>query len=236
MRVSESRKRLDQLYRRVVRNGLVGTLRRHGFRKEAGDYLHFVGQEVVCAVRPVRPPLWAKPGEVRFTTSCAVFVTAIEQLFPEGKGPTYHADSTISQIRPQVAEISGEDKGSSWCIREDASEDALSALERAISRVFEVHVLPWFGQFQTAKAVADYLASPEVGPGRIRLGYREIPQDARDLRNAAIAYFGAGEYKRAREMLDLAARTIDPATHLTVDLRERMERLIAQRQKKRFKS
>lgn len=233
MQVSESRKRLNRFYRRVVRKGVFETLRKHGFRNEHGCYLRFVGQEVVWSVRAVRPPSWAVPGETHFTMACAVFVTAVEQLFPEGGRVTYDPASILSQIRPEVDQISRNRGDNNWCVNENATEMDLIALENSLSRVFEHYVVPWFGQFQTAMAVADYLASPERGPGRTRIGYREIPQDARDLRNAAIAYFGAGEYLRAREMLDLAAKTIDPAPDLSAELRERMERLIAQREKLR---
>jgi hypothetical protein len=233
MPITEARKRMNRDYEWVIREGLTKCLLHHGFRRNRNLHWRDYDPTVTCEIWPARPTKWVEPNAVNFWFYCGISVKAYAELFPEyfpkgfvpGKAPMQLDVSPSMLTASHTAEFRFE---------AGASQEALAAVARSISRLFEEVVLPWYAQFKSAKDVGDYLASPEKGPGRSPLPYRDIPQRAFDLRNAAIAYFGAGDYARAREMLGLAEATIDRhGRHATADLRQRIERLIAQRQQAR---
>lgn len=230
MAITEARKRMNEKYKWVVENGLWILLKTRGFKRKRFLYWRDLESGITHAVAPNRSPR-TESHEVNFTLDCGVTVHAFWDLYAEGKwSRTPSVNGSQLYVRP--AAISDFKLTHDWWrLDADASEQALASIAVEIRDAFAAYVLPWFDRFQTPRAVGDYLATREKGPGRNRMFYRDVPQAPFDLRKAAIAYFGAGDYGRAREMLDLATITIDRhGKGQTADLRDRMERLIAQRQ------
>jgi hypothetical protein len=227
MVISEERKRLNEKYKWVIREGVTKCLRRHGFARKGANYWRDHDPTVTCVIAAARPPYGSAPGRVEFWFRCGMSVKAYAEIFPEHRWWAEDPVKAPMQLDVYPGMLSKE--AAEYRIAAETSEEQLAALAQTITRHFETIVLPWYAQFRSALEVGDYLASPEKGPGRMPLSYREIPQQTHDLRDAAIAYFGAGAFDKARAVLDLCTRTIDPAPGYTADLRDHIERAIARR-------
>lgn len=233
MPVSEARKRMNANLKRLIGEGLTPSLRSQGFRRKGWDHWRDLASGVSYQVLVYRASHLQPADATEFYLDCSVSVHAYFDLFPE-HGAEFGLHKSPSGVYVRPKQLSSMRYLDPWSLPEGVSEDGFRAIAQNLTELAERYILPWFSQFQGPKDVGDYLASPEPGPGRHPLSYREIPQQAPDLRNAAIAYFGAGEYGRARQMLRLAETTIDRhGSHMTADLRERMERLIARWEKER---
>jgi len=214
---------IERLKRVLVRTKQI--LQSNGFKIRKFVYWRET-DEVIHAIAVRRSP-WTESSRIDFFLDCGVSVQAWRRLFPDWKWSPAPADP-LTQIYVRLREISAGQLDDGGEINNIDDEKRLEELSTKLAAAVERYLLPFFNRFQTAKQVADYLSAPESGPGKVRRGYREIPQDAGDLRHAAIAYTGAGEYARAFEMLELAETTIDRhGKGHTADLRKRIERYIA---------
>jgi hypothetical protein len=229
MPITEARKRMNENFMRLIKHGLTDCLRDHGFKRKDMTHWRDLDSGVTYVVLPFRPKETQPPDGTSFYIDCSIGVHASQELYPEHLRPRHTYNAQQLQFRP--GDVTNHKFGDHWLISADITKDQLQLEVTNLRRLFADHVIPWFERFQNPKDVGDYLASPEEGPGRRPVSYREIPQQALSLRNAAIAYFGAGEIDRAREMISLAEKTIDRhGRHLTTILRERIEQLVAQRQ------
>ncbi|MCW5772410.1 MAG: hypothetical protein KIT16_12285 [Rhodospirillaceae bacterium] len=224
--MSETRAILQKRYDFIFKCGIGAPLNQVGFARQGSRFVKWVGEDFCFIVSPYRNRI-SRPGKSRFSIACFVFVAAEWRIFSEQAwsverriGATI--DVNFNQISfprfPQWWELSATDPpGADQTTVED------------LRRIFESCVIPWFEQFRTLRDIGDYLSSPDYGPGRARYSYREIVQTARDLCKAAIAYWAAGDFERARRMLDLAERTVaNPQSRAsTAELRCRLERLMA---------
>jgi hypothetical protein len=231
MPISEARKRMNANFKRLIAEGLTPSLRSKGFRRKGWDHWRDLASGISYQVLVYRASHMQPANATEFYLDCMVGIHAYFDLFPERKAEfALHKSPSHIFVRPK--QLSSMRYLDPWCLPENVSEDGLRTIARNLADLTNRYIVPWFGQFRGPKDVGDYLGSSEPGPGRHPLSYREVPQQAPDLRNAAIAYFGAGEYGRARQMLRLAETTIDRhGRHMTADLRERMERLIARWEK-----
>jgi len=226
--VNSERKALQLRYQRIRNLGLSEPLRKTGFGRRGGRFVRWIGDDLCHVVWPYRGKV-TLPGQSSFTVDCHVFVAATWKVYPE------YVLSVQRQlghtIKVRVSQIC-DDRGDKWWdLRSDDSpardDEIIADLRERVHRC----VLPWLGQFRSVRDIGDYLAAPERGPGRARFGYREIVQCPSDLRSAAIAYFAAGEFGLARQMVELAERTVNipVSAEMNADLRARLEKLIAEK-------
>jgi hypothetical protein len=226
MAMTETRKRLNRRYMWVVREGIAKCLRKHGFSRKNLRFWRDCDPTVAFAIYAGRDSPW-NPDTCSFGLDCGMVVRIVPTTFEQPPADWVPcAESAQIRVQPEVLarrslglEINAED-----------SDDDVAALAMTCTRLLEDVVLPWFSKFKTARDVGDYLTSEGERPGKIWFGWREIKHHPESLRNAAIAYFAAGDHDRALELLDLAAKTNDvPGLHLTLELRTRLARLIASR-------
>lgn len=208
-------------------------LKAAGYRKRGFRYIREVanGLRHVVEVERGRFP---GPDETEFTASCGAHLDVVWRLYPErfdvGKPQT-----SCCLVESRIGFLGSERLDTWWTIKIDDDEASLQRTVDSLQARIVDQVLPWLSQFGSAQAIGEYLFAPEKAPGRIRFPYREIVQGAHDLRNAAIAYFAAGNHPRAGELLDLAATTVGTvhSKKATAELRVRLEQLIVQQEKTR---
>lgn len=224
MATTETRKRLNRRFMWVVREGIAKCLRKHGFNSKNHAFWRDCDPTVAFAICVSRGPQW-NPDKCSFGMDCGMVVRIVPATF-EQPAADWIPCAASAQLRVQPPVLA---KGSPDLeIDAEDSDDDVAALAISCTRWLEDVVLPWFSKFKTARDVGDYLTSEGERPGKIWYGWREIKHHPISLRNAAIAYFAAGDQERALELLDLAANTNDvPGLHLTCELRERLTRLIA---------
>jgi hypothetical protein len=225
MAITEARKRLNRKFTWLVREGITKCLRKHGLNQKGRYYWRDCDTTVAFAIYVGKLPQW-DPDACTFSIYCGM-VAHVVPLIYEKLAPNWVPDAMVGQITARPAELTPT-VGPHFVIKSAASDDDLAAMAESITRLLEDVVLPWYSKFKTARDVGDYLTSHGERPGKIWFGYREIKHHPESLRQAAIAYFGAGDHERALAMLDLAAKTNDrPGLDHTHDLRKRLTRLIA---------
>ncbi len=225
--MTETRKRLNRRFMWVVREGIAKCLRKRGFSRKNLYFWRDCDPTVAFAIYVSRGPQW-NPNKCTFNLDCGMVVRIVPTTL-EQPAADWIPCAASAQIRVHPAVLT---RGSSNLeINAEDSDDDVAALAMTCTRLLEDVVLPWFSKFKTARDVGDYLMSEGERPGKIWFGWREIKHHPASLRNAAIAYFAAGDHDRALELLDLAALTNDvPGLHLTLELRKRLARLIASRE------
>jgi len=226
--VSSDRKALQLRYNRICNLGLSEPLRKAGFKRKGRSFVKWVGESFCYVVWPYRSKT-TLPDQSSFTVDCHVFVAATWLVYPDYElGRRRLLGHTI---KVRVSEICGDRGDKWWGLHSDDPPARDGEIAADLSERVHRCVLPWFGQFRSARDIGDYLSAPERGPGRARFGYREIVQCPGDLRSAAIAYFAAGEFDLARRMLALAERTVNipVSAETNADLKARLEKLIAEK-------
>ncbi len=233
--MTEVRRQLLEKLRRVFAIGVDRPLKAAGYRKQAFRYSRTIADGLLHLVEVERGRFPA-PDETEFTAICGAYLTLVWSVYPDSFDIGKPRESCCL-VRSRIGFLGPERLDTWWSIKVKDSEATLERMAHDLHRRFDDQVLPWLSKFDSAKAIGDYLVAPEKAPGRIRYPYREIVQGAHDLRNAAIAYFAGGDYTRAREILDLAAKTVGVATSqkATAELRARLEQLIAEPREERAK-
>lgn len=230
MATTETRKRLNRRFMWVVREGIAKCLRKRGFNRKNLAFWRDCDPTVAFAIYVSRPPQW-NPDQCSFDLDCGMVVRIVPTTF-EQPSADWIPRAESAQIRVHPAVLAK--RNSNLEINAGDSDDDVAALATTCTRLLEDVVLPWFSKFKTARDVGDYLTSEGERPGKIWYGWREIKHHPESLRNAAIAYFAAGDHERALELLDLAAKTNDvPGLHFTLELRRRLTRLIERRRSAR---
>jgi len=227
--MTEPWRALQARYKAILASGVDPPLRRAGFGKSGSYYRQWVGGDLCRIIHADRPKIRV-PGHTSFVFDCRFFLAAMWEIFQEGPWNRAKPEGAgILDVR--IGYLCPEKRDLWWDLRPDDSEDHDARVADDLRRRLQEYVLPWFDLFQRPKDIGDYLSAPEPGPGRYRYGYREIVQDAANLRGAAIAYYAAHEFSLARRMLDLADRTVNvpQSTASNADLRRRLENLMAEK-------
>jgi len=215
--------------------GVDRPLKAAGYRKRGLRHIREVanGLRHVVEIQRGRFPA---PDEIEFTASCGAHLDVVWLIYP-GRFDVGKPQVSCCLVQSRIGFLGLENLDTWWTIKIRDDETSLQLVIDDFKARMDDQVLPWLSQFDSAQAIGEYLFAPEKAPGRIRYPYREIVQGAHDLRNAAIAYFAAGDCVRATALLDLAATTVGTARskEMTSEVRERIERLIAQRQAHRAK-
>lgn len=227
MPVSEARKRMNKTFKRLIDQGVAKCLRARNFDRKGSNFCHDLETGVVHVVDIFRPT-WNQPvNGTNFHVECGVCIRAYFEIFPDHVG-LKRGRMIPREVRVRLNDLVKERMLDPLFLPESICEEDLLVFVSYLATTFENNVIPWFARFDSPLAVGDFLSSTEAAPGHHVIRYREIVQTPHDLRNAAIAYCAAGEFERARHMLDLADKTIDRSgRHLTMELHERIERLIA---------
>jgi uncharacterized protein DUF4304 len=218
---------MNKTFRRLIDQGVAKCLRARGFERKGTQFWRDLDTGVVHVVDVFRPS-WNQPANgTDFHIECGVCIAAYLEIFPDHRG-IKSAREAPRQVRVRLPELVQERILDPLFLPGSISEEDFLRFVSRLATIFERNVIPWFARFGTPSAVGDFLSSTENAPGHYVIRYRNIVQHPDDLRKAAIAYFAAAEYERARHMLDLADTTIDRSgRHATTELRERIERLIA---------
>lgn len=228
--MKETRRLLLEKLKRVLAMSVDRPLKAAGYRKRGFRYIRNVanGLRHVIDVERGRFPA---PDETKFTASCGAHLELVWRIYPDrfdfGKPQV-----SCCLVESRIGFLGSERLDTWWTIKIGDDETSLQRMVDDVHTRIVDQVLPWLSQFNSAQAIGEYLVAPDKAPGRIRYSYREIVQDAGDLRNAAIAYFGAGNHLRASELLDLAATTVGTvhSKKATAELRARLEHLNAHRE------
>jgi len=227
MAITETRKRLNRRFTWVVREGITKCLREHGFNQRGRHYWRDCDPTLAFAIYVGKGPQWSED-KCTFHVYCGMVTNVVPVIF-ENLAANWVPDAMVGQLQVRPDELTPAVR-SHFVISSSDTESDLAEMARSFSRMLEDVVLPWFSKFKTAKDVGDYLTSEGERPGKLWIGYREIKHHPESLRQAAIAYFAAGEHEQAVALLDLAAKTNDaPGLHHTLELRKRLTRFIASR-------
>lgn len=218
---------LDKL-KRVLADGVDRPLKAAGYRKQGFRYCRKVVEGLLHLVEIERGRFPAA-NETQFTASCGAYSTAVWSIYPD-RFDAGRPRQSCCLVDSRIGFLGPERLDTWWSIKANDDDVTLERMAHDLRRRFEDQILPWLAQFDSARAIGRYLVAPEKAPGRIRYPYREIVQDAHDLRNAAIAYFAAGDHDRAYALLKMAAKTVGTARskEMTDELRDRLARLAGQ--------
>jgi len=228
--MNESRRELLEKLKRVLAAGVDRPLKSAGYRKRGFRYLRPVANGLLHVVEIERGRFPA-PDKTDFTASCGAYLELVWLIYPD-RFDIGKPQESCCLVRSRIGFLGPERLDTWWTIKIADDDAALARIADDLHRRFVDQALPWLSRFDSAQAIGEYLVAPGKAAGRIRYPYREIVQDAADLRNAAIAYFAAKDYVRATALLDMAASTVGTvhSKEATAHLRERMERLNPQRE------
>lgn len=228
--MNETRRDLLEKLKRVLAAGVDRPLKASGYRKRGFRYLRPVANGLLHVVEIERGRFPPALDKTDFTASCGAYLELVWLIYPD-RFDVGKPQESCCLVRSRIGFLGLERLDTWWTIKIADDDAALGRMAEDLHRRFVDQVLPWLSRFDSAQAIGEYLVAPEKAAGRIRYPYREIVQDAADLRNAAIASFAAKDYARSTALLDMAASTVgtERSKEMTADLRGRMERLSAQR-------
>jgi hypothetical protein len=234
--MKETRQQLLEKLKHVLAMGVERPLKAVGYRKRGFRYLRNVAPGLLHLVE-IQRGRFPSPDETEFTASCGAHLEMVWLIYPD-RFDVGKPQESCCLVRSRIGFLGSERLDIWWTIKIDDDNASLQRIVDDLRGRIVDQVLPWLSQFESARAIGEYLVASAKAPGRIRYPYREIVQDVRDLRDAAIAYFAAGDSVRATALLDLAATTGGTARskEMTSEVREGIERLMAQRQAHRAKS
>ena len=186
MPISDSRRRMNKTFRRLIDLGVAMCLRAHGFGRKGNNFWHDLGTGVVHVVDVFRPT-WNQPANgTDFHVECGVCICAYFEIFPDHVG-LKRGRMIPREVRVRLNDLVEERMLDPLFLPESISEEDLLVFVSHLATIFEKRVIPWFARFGTPLAVGDFLSSTEEAPGHDVIRYRDIVQHPDDLRKAAIA-------------------------------------------------
>lgn len=216
-------------WRRRYTNTIAGSvapfMRARGFRKTRLLWVRDLGEVAHCV--QIERSSKVPPDTIHMYLWFGVYVFGVGDVWSEiriGEKPSQLA----APLRSTPKQLSENRVSGAWFVDYPAGEaSARSAGEKYLSQIEDIG-LPWLEWFRTARAVAEYLVDPAPGPGRIRTGYREIPQNSLDLADAAACYLVAGDVEKALYWADVALEAARGAEFRVNQqaFRDRLEQLV----------
>jgi hypothetical protein len=215
-----------ELFNRILEQGVRPLLKEAGFAKSGLEFKRRRGDLIDC-VRFQRGR-WDGPRRLSFTVNCGVYVVGAREVWTDaciGERP----GEVKAAVRARIGSVCGDEADVWWELSVRWRRRKVAAAADDLVERLRDKVLPWFGRFRTPINVGDYLVDPEPGPGRVRIGYREVVQSAEDLCEAAACYVVGGRIDLAHKWLDVAIEGGKPKwrREMARELKARIERLVA---------
>lgn len=215
-----------ELFDRILAHGIRPLLKEAGFAKSGAEFRRRRGDLVDCL--QFQRGRWDGPRQLSFTVNCGVYVPGTGEVWADVRANEGPAEVRAS-VRDRIGYVCGGRFDTWWELPIRASKRKVAATSDDLVDRLRYKVLPWLEQFASPTDVGDYLVNPAPGPGRVRIGYREIVQSAEDLCEAAACYVVGGRIDLANKWLDVAIEAGKPRWRRdrAHELKARIERLVA---------